>query len=111
MGAFLKVFDSRRKIRVVAYIGVMFLLSLTSVSCCLIGNGNEVFNNTVPQGTGFTTESNLASHEFLLSLPKGSVINGDSGSFRFPVDSNRGTFGLLGITTSTFPDVNDGAYL
>ena len=110
-GMFLRMIDSRRKIRVIASVGVIFLLSIASVSSYLIGDGNRVFDNAVPQGTGYTTESNLVSHEFLLSLPRGSAINGDSDSLRFTTDSDRGIFGLPGVTTSRFPTVSESAYL
>jgi hypothetical protein len=112
-GSIIYIFKNKTWNSLVIVSVFLFWLTFFSTTCYLIGDGNEIFNDKIPMGTIFTTESNMQSHFFLKLIPEEKSIAGDYESLRYITDPLRGYYliknqkkYLLDVDSANFLYVN-----
>jgi len=109
-GALVLPVGSKRKRSIALLITILMMFSFFSVTSYLIGDDNNILNDSIPRATTFATDSNLATHGFLNSIPKGSAIIGDYETLRYVTDSSRGFLGLQDRHLFYFPNTAENGY-
>lgn len=88
------IFNSRPKTILPILIVFIFIFTLASTSSYFGADGNDFFNDQIPKTIIFTTQSNLATYNFLEKTPNGSNISSDYESIRYLSDPIRGFYSL-----------------
>lgn len=70
---------SRRTKFIIIFI-CLSIMSFFSLTSYLFGDENEIFSKELPIQTLFTTDSTLASHNYLIRIPSGNNISMDYGT-------------------------------
>lgn len=93
-GIILEIFKTHTRKSTAALAVIVVLFTFFSLVSYMIGDGNLILNNEIPKETIFTTESNLATYNFLNLTPHNSTLIGDYDSLRYTTDPTRGFYNL-----------------
>lgn len=88
--AIFRIFNFNDKYNLCIFLILFFIFTFSSVSSYLIGDANNFYNDDIPRGTIFTTDSNLASYNYLNKTPEKATIVSDYETIRYTMNPLRG---------------------